>query len=138
MLGIGALVFQQLTPGSLSTGTVMVEALAEHTAIEAFPLGAWAGEAYYSVFPVSWSLSDIGIAVVATFGLVAVLSTFVGILADPLQVALGIHRRRLRRFVDALERRMLGEGSDFAPKDAYVARLVDLVDGARAAGTLLP
>ena len=138
LLCIGALVFGRLTPGSLSTATVMGQELSERSAIDAFPLGRWAGEVYYAFFPVSWSGTDIAIAIVATLGTVAMLSTFVGILADPLQRACGIHRRRLNRFIDALERRMVGAHADFKAKDAYFARLVDLVDAARAAGSLLP
>lgn len=138
LLCTGALVFHRLTPGSLSTGTAMAQMLAEHSAIEAFPLGSWAGEAYYALFPVSWSFPDVAVGIGATLGVVALLSTFVGILVDPLQTVLGIHRRRLERFVDALERLLLGGGGDFKPKDAYLARLVDLADAARAAGTLLP
>ncbi len=138
MLCVGALVFHQLTPGSISTGAVMAGALAERAAIEAFPLGAWAGKAYYAVFPVSWSLSDVGIAVSVTVGVVALLSSFIGLVADPVQTVLGTHRRRLERLIGTLEHRILGKGADFNPKDAYFARLVDLVDAARAAGTLLP
>lgn len=138
MLCIGFLVFDRLTPGSLSTGTVLAEALAEQSAIDAFPLGTWAGELYYSLFPPSWTLMDVGLAVVVTLSVVALLSSFVGVLTDPVQAALGIHRRRLGRLVDAIERRLVAEGPDYHPKDPYFARLVDLVDAARAAGTLLP
>ena len=137
MLCVGALVFHQLTPGSISTGAVMAGALTERAAIDAFPLGVWAGKAFYAVFPVGWSSLDVGIAVAVTVGVVALLSSFIGIVADPVQSALGIHRRRLERLIDALERRLHGKGTDFNPKDAYFARLVDLVDAARAAGTLL-
>jgi len=138
MLCFGALIFERLTPGSLSTGTALAQALSERTAIESFPLGVWAGEAYYALFPVSWSFPDVAIAVVATLAAVALLSTFVGILVDPLQAALGVHRRRLNRLIDVLEQRMVGREAGFEPKDAYFARLVDLVDAARAAGSLLP
>lgn len=138
MLCIGALVFGRLTPGSLSTGTVMAQEMSERTAIDEFPLGTWVGEVYYAIFPASWSSADIAIAILVTIGTVAMLSTFVGILADPLQAAFGIHRRRLNRLLNALERRMVGTQADFKSKDAYFARLVDIVDAARATGSLLP
>lgn len=137
MLCAGALLFQRLTPGSISAGTAMAHVLSERTAVDAFPLGTWAGEAYYSVVPVAFTPSDMAIAAVATLGAVALLSTFVGIVADPVQSILGIHRRRLNRLIDALERRMMGGDADFQPKDAYFARLLDAVDAARAAGALL-
>ena len=138
MLCAGALVFRELTPGSISAGTTMAGALTERAAIEAFPLGSWAGQAYYAVFPVSATPVDIGIAVALTMGVVALLSSFAGVLVDPLQAALGLHRRRLERLIDTLERRILGADANFRPRDAYFARLVDLVDAARAAGSLLP
>lgn len=138
MLCVGALVFHELTPGSISTATTMAEALAERAAIEAFPLGSWLGQGFNSVFPVSSTPLEIAIAVSVTVTVVAVLSTFVGIIADPLQAVLGLHRRRLERLVDTLERRILGATAEFHPKDAYFARLVDFVDAARAAATLLP
>jgi hypothetical protein len=66
-------------------------------------------------------------------GLAALLATFSGLLTDPLQQRLGLHRRRLVRLVDALERELLeGEGRSFAVRDHYVARLLDLVDLLRA------
>lgn len=138
MLCAGVLIFDRLTPGSLSTGTVLAEALTRQSAVEAFPLGAWAGELYYTAFPPGWELADVGLAVLVTLAVVALLSSFVGILTDPVQAALGIHRRRLERLVDEVEHRLLGEDAEFHPKDPYFARLVDLVDAARAAGTLLP
>ena len=74
-----------VTPGSISAGTTMAGALAERAAIEAFPLGSWAGQAYYAVFPVSPTPVDIGITVALTMGAVALLSSFTGVLVDPLQ-----------------------------------------------------
>ncbi len=90
------------------------------------------------MFPVSATPVDIGITVALTMGVVASLSSFAGVLVDALQAALGSHRCRLKRLVDTFERRILGADADFQPRDAYFARLVDLVDAARAAGSLLP
>ena len=64
----------------------------------------------------------------------AVVAAFAGVVADPAQKALGIHKRRLVKMLDTLERGFRGDNSaQFAPKDHYVARLVDFVDMVRAA-----
>jgi hypothetical protein len=45
-----------------------------------------------------------------------------------------MHQRRLNRLVDALERELTGSGdSAFVIRDQYVARMVDLLEVARAA-----
>ena len=134
MLITGWLVFDKLTPGSLSTGRTIAGALSRHEAIESFPLGAWAGEVYYSLFPVAVTFADIALAIAMTMIGVALLSCLVGVLADPLQAATGLHRRRLEQLVDAVERRLRSADADFRPKDAWFARLLDLLDAARAAG----
>jgi predicted DNA-binding transcriptional regulator YafY len=59
----------------------------------------------------------------------AVLSAFAGIVADPLQRRFGLHRRRLHRFIDALERQWMdGTEGAFMVRDHYAARLLDLLD----------
>lgn len=134
MLITGALVFERMTPGSLSTGRTVAGALAEHTAIESFPLGTWAGELWYAQFPPSVSTLDVVLATAVTMIVVALVSTFVGVLTDPLQAATGLHRRRLERLVGALERRLQAANGEFRPRDAWLARLLDALDVARAAG----
>ena len=64
----------------------------------------------------------------------SVLSAFAGIVADPVQRRLGLHQRRLRRMVDAMERQMLDPASpSYAVRDRYVARLLDVFDLVTAA-----
>jgi hypothetical protein len=68
-----------------------------------------------------------------TSGLLAVSSVaaaFAGIIADPVQRALGLHRRRLLRLIDALEQQFGTEHgeSGFVTRDQYVARLLDFLD----------
>src|SRR6516162_4026395 len=58
----------------------------------------------------------------------AVLSAFSGILTDPMQRILGLHRRRLLRLIDALERHFNGNTGDFIARDHYVARLLTLFE----------
>jgi hypothetical protein len=128
-LGAGAAAFDKLTPGMLSLGPSLAAALAHGAAVSAFPLGTAAGSVWYALFPVAVPPA---LLVGATAGLVAVgavAAAFAGILADPAQTALGLHPRRLRRLVDALEADFVGgRGAGFAAREHYVARLLDLAD----------
>ena len=59
----------------------------------------------------------------------ALLAAFSGIVTDPLQRRLGLHRRRLLRLLRALEGILSGEtGQNLTMHDHYVARLADLFD----------
>jgi len=132
-LGAGYAVAQQITPGVWTLGPVLATALAQKAAVAGFPLGAGLGGAWYGLFPAvvgPWAVASttLGLAAVA-----AVVAAFAGLVADPAQRALGIHRRRLDRMVRTIETNLRGHGpAAFAPRDHYVARLIDLVDMVRA------
>jgi hypothetical protein len=128
-LGGGAATVHKMTPGMVTLGSALAAALAQQSAIAAFPLGATLGSVWYTLFPAT--ASSMLVAGV-TGGLMmgaAALSAFAGIVTDPVQRRLGIHRRRLERLVLALEREWL-EGRDgrFGVREHYVARLLDLFD----------
>jgi len=132
--GAGYMAAQQITPSMWTLGPVLAATLANHAAIGAFPLGATLGHVWYSTFPIAAGPAfTVGVtAGLAAFG--AVIVAFAGILADPAQKALGLHQHRLKKMLSTLERRFRGDASaDFAPRDHYVARLVDLVDIVRVA-----
>jgi hypothetical protein len=59
----------------------------------------------------------------------AALTAFSGVLTDPLQRRLGLHRRQLLRLLEELERFLCdaGDGS-ITLRDHYVVRLIDLLD----------
>lgn len=132
--GTGYLAAQQITPSVWTLGPVLAAAVAHHMAISGFPLGATAGGLWYGLFPATattW-MTVSAMAGVATVG--ALVAAFAGVLADPVQRAVGLHRRRLDRMLDVLQRNFRGEGPvAFSPRDHYVARLVELVDLVRAA-----
>ena len=133
-VAVGAAAFKQLTPGVVSLGPAIATAAAQQAAIAGFPLGAGLGSLWYGVFPASPSpLTTIG----ATVGLAlafSVLSAFAGVVADPVQRLLGIHQRRLRRLVAAIERNLGGHGPErFEVRDHYVARILDVADLLRLA-----
>ena len=57
------------------------------------------------------------------------VAAFAGVVTDPVQRHLGLHRKRLLRFSDSLERQSSDPtASRFTVRDHYVARLVDLLD----------
>jgi hypothetical protein len=133
LAGTGLAALHQLTPGALSLGPALAGVLAQQAAIAGFPLGATLGGLWYGVFAAAPSA---GLVVGMTGGLVlatAAVAPFAGVVADPLQRAMGLHRRRLRRLIETLARELKGEG-DAALKlrDHYVARLFDVVDLIRA------
>jgi hypothetical protein len=129
LLGTGAISVHQVTPGAVTLGPALAATMAQQAAIASFPLGSTVGGLWYSAFPAAAST-----ALVAglTGGLMlgaAALSAFAGIMTDPLQRRLGLHRRRLERLVGALERQWV-DGSDgaFVVRDHYAARLIDFLD----------
>lgn len=71
-------------------------------------------------------------------GLAAVAVAFAGVLADPLQVRVGLHQRRLRRLIDAVEGAFFAdEGPGFAAREHYLARVFDIADVAAASLRIL-
>lgn len=129
MLAAGAASLQRLTPGALVLGPNLAAAIAQHAAIAAFPLGAGLGSLWYGLFPATPSPLLLGAVTSGLIATAAAIAPFVGIVADPLQRYLGLHRRRLHRLVDALEREFNAPGAgQYMPRDHYVARLLSLLD----------
>lgn len=126
--GIGVALFHKLTPGALSLGPVAAHALIQHAAIAAFPLGAGLGGVWYGLFP---NAAPVAFSALMTGGValgLAVVSAFSGVVTDPIQRRLGLHRRRLARLIDATEAALKGDDARFVAHDHYVARVFDLVD----------
>lgn len=139
-LGAGALTLKQLTPGAVSLGPALAAIMAQQAAIASFPLGSTLGGVWYGLFPAAPSL---GLTAGLTAGLMLAasgLAAVAGVMTDPLQRGLGLHRGRLLRLLCALERQMLDPAAPcFAVRDHYLARLLDLFDllgcAARLAGS---
>lgn len=128
-LGTGALAFQKATPGAIAFGPALAGSLAQGAAISSFPFGATAGGVWYGLFPVQASPFLVAGATAGVLGVAAIATAFAGIVSDPIQSALGLHQRRLRGFVDGLERAFAADdGPGFVAYDLYVARLLDLTD----------
>lgn len=137
-LGAGAIAFQSVTPGMVSFAPGLAAVLAHQAAVAAFPLGGLAGTAWYGLFPVAvspWLTVGLTLGLVALGALVA---AFAGVIADPVQTALGMHQRRLNRLIDTMEDAFAGEGKrGFAAREHYLARLLDLSDAGVAAIRML-
>lgn len=138
-IGAGAALFQKLTPGALTLGPVIAAAMAHEAAIASFPLGSTLGSAWYSVF--SAPAASTSLTFGATLGLMAgasLFAAFAGVVADPAQQRLGLHRRRLHKLVNALEAQFTeGRGNGYAAREHYVARIFDVMDAASAAARSL-
>lgn len=121
----GYLLFHAATPGVLSLAGPVAELRAHRSAVEGFPLGQGLGRLYYGVFPTNLGLWRVVLTALALAGLGALVTTFAGVLADPVQVATGTHRRRLQRLLDRLDR---GEDGEGLPREHLMARMGDLSD----------
>ena len=122
----GFAVFQTATPGLLSLAGPVAEMRAHALAVEQFPFGQGLGKMYYGVFSTGlevWQVvaTGIGLAMLAS-----VVTTFAGVIADPLQVMTGTHRRRLSRLLARLEVEP-GHSNGLA-REHIGARLADITD----------
>ncbi len=133
-LGAGAAVANKLTPGMASLGPTVAAMVAQQAAVASFPLGGWAGGLWYGLFP---AVPSLALDATATGGMMlaaTVFAAFAGIVSDPVQRAAGLHRARLLRMVNALERQWSDPAAaGFVVHDHYVARLLDLFGIVRAA-----
>lgn len=128
-IGTGLALVQALTPSAISLGPLLAQEMAQQQAIQGFWLGAWAGSIYHGWFPVSASWSELVGVTLTIMVCFALLSTFIGLLTDPIQQLLGLHRRRLERLIKTLE--LIASGKPDAAldlPDPYIARLTDLAD----------
>ena len=137
-ISAGVTMFQKMTPGAMTAGSAVASALAQQTAVSNFILGPTSGSLYYGLFPAS---ASIGLVIASTGSMIAalaVLTSFSGFVTDPIQVKLGIHQRRLLKFIDSLERALKGDGdSRFSIRAQYVARVFDLLDLFKKAARIL-
>ena len=103
--------------------------MAQQTAVASFPLGGWLGGAWYGMFP---AVPSTLLLMSTTGGLMLAATTFAavaGVVSDPIQRKLGLHRARLLRLIAALEAQMFDKSAaGFTVHDHYVARLLDLFD----------
>src|SRR4051812_13660257 len=128
-IAAGLALAHALTPSAISLGPLLAQEMAQQEAIEGFWLGPWAGAIYHGWFPATATWPEVVATTLAMMACFAVLATFMGLLTDPMQQLLGLHRWRLERLVNTFERVALGEPDvALGLPDPYLARVADLAD----------
>lgn len=126
---LGFVLFSRATPGLISLAGPLAEFRAHGSAVRDFWLGDRLGSAWYWAFPVElspWQIIATGVVLAAIASLV---TTFAGLIADPVQLATGTHRRRLMRMLERLDRADATPGSGLE-REHLLARAGDLSDAA--------
>ncbi|KAA1176093.1 hypothetical protein FWJ25_02880 [Marinobacter salinexigens] len=130
---LGAFAFQKFTPGGIGLGVVLASMLAKTLAARDFILGETIGGWYYNLFPPEPSLGTMASVMAAVMAALAAFAALSGMIFDPVQAAVGLHRRRLNKLLDHLERDITqSTRNSFRPKDQFVARILDAYDMIRA------
>lgn len=128
IFGLGAILFEALTPGVFSLSTHVSERAAEALAVTGFPLGESFGALWYGLFPPDRPLWLIAACTALLLVSATLLSAFAGIIADPVQRATGIHRRRLTRLLARIDLAARGEETASLEREHVLARFGDLAD----------
>lgn len=127
VLAAGIVLFQRATPGMIGLTGPMAQMQAQAAAVRDFALGDTLGRAWYWAFPVELSPIHVVATGVALAMAGALITTFAGLIADPVQVWTGIHKRRLSRLMARLE---AGTDSAAPEPEHLLARLGDVIDTA--------
>jgi hypothetical protein len=122
----GFMMFHTATPGLLSLAGPVAEMGAHALAVDQFPLGQRLGRMYYGVFSTDIETWQVVVTGVVLAMLASVVTTFAGVIADPLQVMIGTHERRLSRLLSRLNAdSALSSG---LAREHVTARLGDITD----------
>lgn len=122
----GLALFHAATPGVISLAGPVAEMHARSVAIENFPLGQGLGRMYYGVFPKALPVWKVVLSGALLAAAASIVTTFAGVIADPLQVLTGTHRRRILRLLHRLETSP-GAGQGLA-REHLAARMGDVSD----------
>lgn len=125
LVALGIILFHSVTPGVVSLAGPLAEARAYGQAVERFPLGPWLGRAWYGVFPVSLGFWELFATALVLAIAASVVTSFAGLVADPVQVLTGTHRRRLVRLLARIDRAEVEGG---IAREHLAARLGDVSD----------
>lgn len=135
---VGLATLGSITPSAISLGPTLAREYAAADAIAGFWAGPWAGSIYYSLWPTQATWPETIAVTLGVMVVFALATTFMGIITDPVQQALGLHERRLHRLIDTAERVAKGEAdARLELPDPYVARMADLFDGVNIAFRML-
>lgn len=130
---LGAFAFQKFTPGGIGIALMLSTTISSQLAASDFFLGEFLGGIYYSVFPASPSLAMTLATIAGVLSLLSACAALSGVISDPVQAAVGLHRYRLKKMLNHMEQDMLRQsGNSFRPKDQYVARIMECFDLVRS------
>ena len=127
VLGSGFLLFHRATPGVISLAGPVAHLRAQAQAVQDFALGSWVGGMWYGAFPTELSTFEVVLTGTVLAMLASVITTFAGLIADPVQLWTGIHKRRVMRLLARLDR---AEAGPVLAREHVLARLGDLSDTA--------
>ena len=131
---VGAFALKKFTPGGFAIAVYLAGLWANGQAAENFFLGRTVGSWFYQLFPVTPSFWQSAVSTLIVLALMAAFAAISGLLTDPVQALSGMHRRRLRRMMDDLQRDIENRTTgSFRPKDHYLARLFESIDAVRTA-----
>lgn len=129
----GALTFKKFTPGGIGLGILIAGIWANERAKQQFFLGQTAGHWFYTLFPSEADIADIGIAIGLIMIILSVVASLSGLITDPIQSVLGIHKRRMLAMINTMEQDLINQTQNgFKPVDPYIARILDLFDTVKA------
>ncbi|MDS9469082.1 DUF6635 family protein [Paracoccus sp. MBLB3053] len=120
----GLFLFERATPGVISLAAPIAEFQVRSEAIGNFVLGDWMGRQWYRMFPAEIPTGRLILTGIALSIAASIVTTFAGLIADPIQLMLGTHRRRLMRMLGRLDRH---DGGGLEPEHV-LARIGDLGD----------
>lgn len=127
VLTVGIALFHRATPSMISLAGPMAQMRAHGAAVRDFALGDTLGRAWYWAFPVETAPLTVVATGVALAVAGSLVTTFAGLIADPVQLWTGVHRRRLSRLMARLD----AETDSGAPEPEHLlARLGDVIDTA--------
>ena len=121
----GLLLFHRATPGVISLVGPLAHLRAQTQAVEDFALGSSIGRMWYGAFPAELSTAELLFTGLLLTGAASLVTTFAGLLADPVQLWTGIHRRRLSRMLERLDRKHAPPALE---REHLLARAGDLGD----------
>lgn len=130
---LGGFAFQKFTPGGFAVGLALAVWLSHQWAVDSFILGQWAGNIVYSLFPPTPSFSLSLFSVCGVMACLAIIASFSGLITDPIQTLTGLHKNRLEKMIQQLELDFKqNKAGGFRPKDQFVARILEVIDAAKA------
>jgi hypothetical protein len=104
---VAYLLFGKVALSPYDMGRRLADSSARDHAASRFVLGRGLGRAFYSIFPTHPTTMQIVLWSAAVIFSLGALTAVIGVLSDPVQQYLGVHRRQLNRLLDACEDRLV-------------------------------